>query len=134
MDHAFNGLIGNFMVEYQDNLMVHSKKREDHIHHLRKVFEICRLYNFSLNLKKCLFVVTQGRLLSHIVCKEGIFIDMERFKAINELNPPTYKKGLQSFFDKINFVQRFVLDYASIVKPINLLLKKEHRFKWTTDN
>jgi hypothetical protein len=133
MDHAFNGLIGNFMEDYQDDLMVHSKKREDHIHHLRKVFERCRLYGVSLNPKKCLFIVTQGKLLGHIVCKEGIYIDPERIKEINELNPPTSKKGVQSFFSKINFVRRFVPDYASIVKPINLLLKKEQRFEWTMD-
>jgi hypothetical protein len=67
------------------------------------------------------------------VCKEGIYIDPERVKAINELNPPSSKKGVQSFFGKINFVRRFVPDYASIVKPINLLLKKDQRFEWTMD-
>jgi len=66
MDHAFNDLIGKFMDDYQDDSMVHSNKREDHIHHLRKVFEICRLYEISLNLKKCVFIVTQGKLLGHI--------------------------------------------------------------------
>jgi hypothetical protein len=66
-DHAFNGLIGKFMVDYQYYLKVHSNKREDHIHHLRKVFERCRLYEVSLNPKKCLFVVNQGKLLGHIV-------------------------------------------------------------------
>jgi hypothetical protein len=100
---------------------------------MRKVFYSCRLYGVSLNPKKCLFIVTQGKLLGHIVCKEGIYIDPERVKDINELNPPSYKKGVQSFFCKINFVQRFVPDYASIVKSINLLLKKEQRFEWTTD-
>jgi hypothetical protein len=68
---------------------------------LIKVFERCRLYGVSLNPRKCLFVVTQGKLLGHIVCKEGIYIDMKRVKAINELNPPTSKKGFQSFFGKI---------------------------------
>jgi hypothetical protein len=68
MDHAFSGMIGNFMENYQDDLTVHSSKREDQIHHLRKVFEICRLYNISLNPKKLLFVVIQGKLLGHIVC------------------------------------------------------------------
>jgi hypothetical protein len=124
MDHAFNGLIGNFMDDYQYDLTMNSNKREDHIHHLRKVFERCRLYDVSLNPKKCLFVVTQGKLLGHIVCKEWIYIDPERVKAINELNPPTSKKGVHSFFGKINFVRRFVPDYASIIKPINLLLKR----------
>ena len=75
-------------------------------------------------------MVAQGKLLGHIVCKKDIYIDLERVKEINYLNPPTYKKGVQSFFDKINFVRRFVTDYASIGKPINLLLKKKQRFKW----
>jgi hypothetical protein len=67
MDHALNGLIGNFMVEYQYELMTHSKKRDEHIHHLRNVFERCRLYGVSLNSKKCLFAMTQGKLLGDIV-------------------------------------------------------------------
>jgi len=61
-----------------------------------------------------------------------IYIETKRFKEINKLNPLTSKKGFQSFFGKINFVRRFVRDYASILKPINLLLKKEQRFEWTT--
>jgi hypothetical protein len=125
MDHAFNELIGNFMEDYQDDLTMHSRKIEDHIHHLRKVFERCGSYGISLNPKNCLFVVIQGKLLSHIVCKEGIYIDPERVKVVNELNPPTSKKGVQTFFRKINFFRRFDPDNASIVKPINLLLKKE---------
>jgi hypothetical protein len=133
MDHAFEGLIGKFMENYQDDLTVHSKTRNEHIHHLRKVFERCRLYGVSLNPKKCLFVVVEGKLLGHIVCKEGIYIDPERVRAINELNPPSSKKGVQSFFGKINFVRRFVPDYVSIVKPINLLLKKDQRFEWNSD-
>jgi hypothetical protein len=131
MDHAISGFIGKFLEDYQDDLTVHSKKREDHIHHLREDFERCRLYDISLNSRKCLFVVTQGKLLGHVVCKEGIYIDPERIKEINDLNPTTSKKGVQLFFGKINFVRRFVPTYASIVKPINLLLNKEHRFEWT---
>jgi hypothetical protein len=95
MDHVFNELIGKFMENYKDDLMVHSKKREDHIHHLIKVFERCILYDVSLNPKKCLFAMTQGKLLGHIVCKEGIYIDPKIFKSINELNPPKSKKGVQ---------------------------------------
>jgi hypothetical protein len=100
---------------------------------MRKVFGRCRLYGVSLNPKKCLFVVTQGKLLGHIVCKEGIYIDPGRVKYINEIKPSSSKKGVQSFFGKINFVRIFVPDYASIVKPINLLFKKDQRFEWTTD-
>jgi hypothetical protein len=93
MDHAFNGMIWKFMVDYQDDLKIHSKTRGDHIHHLRKYFYTCRLYVVSLNQKKFLFVVTQGNILGHIVCKEWIYIDLERVKYINELNAPSSNKG-----------------------------------------
>jgi hypothetical protein len=67
MDHAFEGLRGKFMVDYQDDLTVHSKTRSDHIHYLKKVFYRCRLYGVSLNPKKCLFVVIEGKILGHIM-------------------------------------------------------------------
>jgi hypothetical protein len=70
MDHTFKGLIGRFMEYYQDDLMIHSKERKKHIHHLRKVFEICRLYGVSLSLKKCLFVVAEGNFLGNIFLKK----------------------------------------------------------------
>jgi hypothetical protein len=67
MDHAFKDLIGRFMVDYQDDLTVHSRIREEHINHLRQVFERCKLYEISLNPKKCLFVVFEGKLLGYII-------------------------------------------------------------------
>jgi hypothetical protein len=47
-----------------------------------------------MNPKKCLFAVSKGKLFGHIVSKEGIYIDRERFKSINELSPPTSRKGI----------------------------------------
>jgi hypothetical protein len=109
MDHSFEGLIGKFMVYYQDDLTVHSKTRSDHIHHLRKVFDRCILYGVSLNPKKCLFVVTKGKLLGHIVCKEGIYIDPERVKAINELNPHHLRREFSHFLARSTLYKDFSL-------------------------
>jgi hypothetical protein len=94
MDRDFKYLIRKFMAEYQDDMDIHSNLREDHIKHLRQVFECCRMYGISLNPKKCLFVVSERKLLGHIVSKEGIYIDPKIIKAINYLSPLTYKKGV----------------------------------------
>jgi hypothetical protein len=86
MDHTFEGLIGIFMVDYQDDLMVHSKERKEHIHHLRQVFERCRLYGVSLNPKKCLFVVVEGKLLGILsVKKEFILIQKGSGLSMNSI-------------------------------------------------
>jgi cleavage and polyadenylation specificity factor subunit 1 len=69
VDHAFKDLIGKFIVDYQDDLTIHFKLREEHIKHLRVFFKRCKLYGISLNLKKCMFAVSEGRPLGHIVSK-----------------------------------------------------------------
>ena len=104
MDHAFKDLIEKFMVDYQDDLTVHSKLRQLHIKHLREVFIRCRMFEISLNLKKCLFAVSKGALLGHNVNIKGIYIDLERIQAINELNTPVDRKGVQLFFGNLSFV------------------------------
>jgi len=58
MDHDFKDLIEEFMENYQDDLTIHSKLREEHIKHLRQVFEHYKMYGISLNHKKCLFAVS----------------------------------------------------------------------------
>ena len=83
MDIAFRGLIDKFVVIYLDDVTIFSKDRADHLSHLRKVFERCRKYGISLNPKKSVFAVTEGKLLGFVVSKQGINIDPERTHAIS---------------------------------------------------
>jgi hypothetical protein len=92
MDHAFKYLIGNFMVDDEDDLSICSKLREENIKHLIVFLECFILYDISLNPKKCLFSLLEGRLLGHIVSKKGIHIDPKKIKSINDINPQTSKK------------------------------------------
>ena len=63
----------------------------------------------------------------------GIRIDLERIVAILNLPAPTSKKEVQDFMGVINFVCRFVPDFAIMVKPIHNLLKQDHSFYWIDD-
>ena len=125
MDHAFKELKDKCIVIYMDDITVFSKNREDHILDLRKVFKICRKFQVSLNPKKCMFGVTEGKLLAHVISERGIMIDPERVDAISKLGLPATKKELKSFFGKINFVRKFISTFAEVVKPMNDMLKKD---------
>jgi hypothetical protein len=47
-----------------------------------------------------------------------------------QVPPPPNKNSMQSFFRKINFMRRFILDFAEIVKPLQHMIKKDIQFKW----
>ena len=68
--------------------------------------------------------MTEGKLLVHVISKEGISIDLERIKAIEQIPLPHNKKGMQSFIGTINFVRRFVPDFAQIVKPLQQMVNQ----------
>jgi hypothetical protein len=72
MDHAFKDFLFKFIVVYQDNITVYSKKRSNHISNLRATFDRCRKLGISLNPKKSFMGMFEAKLLGHIVSKEGV--------------------------------------------------------------
>jgi hypothetical protein len=130
MDIAFKGLINRSVVVYLDDITVFSKKRANHLHDLKQIFERCKRYGISLNPKKSFFALNEGKLLGFIVSKDGIYIDPDRIKEISDIPLPHNKKSMQSFLGQINFVKRFVPDFSHIVLPLQTMIKKNSVFKW----
>lgn len=88
MDIAFADEIGRFIVIYLDDITVYSKIDEEHLLHLRRVFEKCRRFGISLNPRNPHFGLKEGKLLGHIISKEGIKIHPKIIEAILKINHP----------------------------------------------
>jgi len=61
---------------------------------------------------KRIFRVTKGKLLCHIISKEGVTIDPKCGKVISHLPLPHNKKSMQLFFDEINFVRKLIPKFS----------------------
>jgi hypothetical protein len=92
MDIAFIGEKYKFDVIYLDEITVYSQSDKEDCDHLRKVFLKCRKFGLSLNPKKPLFSMKEGKLLGHIVLAEGVRIDSRRVEAIKTFSLPRSKK------------------------------------------
>lgn len=112
MDIEFVGEKDKFVLVYLDDITVYSSNHKDHLQHLNKVFLKCRRFGILVNPKKSQFTLEEGKLLGHIVSAPGVKIDPERVKAIHTLFVPRSKKEIQSFLGKINFVRRFISNFA----------------------
>lgn len=74
--------------------------------------------------------MTEGKLLGHIVSKDGVRIDPERVATIDKVPQSKIIKGIYSFFGQINFLRRFVTNFAEISRPISKMLKKGAKLEW----
>ena len=64
-------LVGRTVEVYIDDIVVKSKTREDHAHHLKEVFHLLRRYDMKLNPSKCVFGVSARKFLGFMSPKEG---------------------------------------------------------------
>nr|KYP73958.1 Retrotransposable element Tf2 [Cajanus cajan] len=113
-----------------DDIIVGSKKKEDHLRHLKLSFERMRKHGLKMNPLKCAFGVTAGEFLGFVIHQKGIEVNRNKTKAIMETKPPSNKKELQSLLGKVNFLRRFISNLSSKTKVFSplLRLKKEQEF------
>uniref|UniRef100_A0A2N9ERP7 Integrase catalytic domain-containing protein n=1 Tax=Fagus sylvatica TaxID=28930 RepID=A0A2N9ERP7_FAGSY len=127
MTAMFHDMIHQEIEDYVDDIVVKSKKREDHVEVLRKVFERCRLYKLKMNPLKCAFGVSAGKFLGFLVHNRGIDVDPAKASAIATMKPPTSHKELKSFLGRLSYIRRFIPGLAVCVllvagKPLRLYL------------
>uniref|UniRef100_A0A2N9GXX6 Integrase catalytic domain-containing protein n=1 Tax=Fagus sylvatica TaxID=28930 RepID=A0A2N9GXX6_FAGSY len=114
----------NVEPDYVDDIVVKSKKREDHLRVLRKVFDRCRLYKLKMNPLKCAFGVSAGKFLGFLVHNRGIDVDPAKASAIATMKAPTSHKELKSFLGRLSYIRRFIPGLAAATAIFMPLMKK----------
>ena len=118
---------------YIDDMMVKSETREGHFKALDKFLARLEKYNLRLNPKKCVFRVTSGKLLGHIVSERGIEVDPDKIKAIQEMPVPKTEKEVRGFIGKLQYISRFIAKLTMICDPVFKLLRKNQLVEWNEE-
>ena len=113
-----------------DGIVVKSRRREEHFHALKRVFERCRAFKLRMNPLKCAFGVSFGKFLGFLVHSRGIDVDPAKATAIATMRPPATVKDLKSFLGKVSYICRFIPGLASITSAFTKLLRKGQSFEW----
>ncbi|KAL0317410.1 UNVERIFIED_CONTAM: Transposon Tf2-12 polyprotein [Sesamum angustifolium] len=130
MRKIFDDMLHKNVECYVDDLMVKSKKREDHFHDLRKVFECLRRYQLKMNPSECAFGVMFGKFLGFIIRQRGIEIEQAKIDAILRMPKPRNIHELKSSQGKLAYLRRFISNLASRCQPFSRLMKKDVQFQW----
>ena len=111
------------MEVYIDDMLVKSRKGQDHLADLRVTFNILKRYKMRLNAAKCAFGVESGKFIGYLVTRRGIEASPEQVRAISELQRPTTAKEVQKLMGMAAALNRFVSRSSDRCKPFFQLLR-----------
>jgi hypothetical protein len=129
----FHDMMHKEIEVYVDDMIAKSQNEEDHMSHLKKLFERLRKFRLRLNPAKCTFGVRSGKLLGFIVSQRGIEVDPDKVRAIQEMPAPRTEREVRGFLGRLNYISRFISHMTATCEPIFKLLRKDQAVEWNSD-
>jgi hypothetical protein len=88
MNDIFQEWLDDFVVVYIDDILAYSNSMEEHVEHLRKMFQRLKENKLYAKFEKCEFRVSEVDFLRHRITQEGLKTDDRKVKAILDWEPP----------------------------------------------
>jgi WD40 repeat protein len=133
MDKVLKGLNWEKCVVYLDDIIIFASSFEEHLNRLEQVLQRLEQANLKIQPSKCRFAMEEVEYLGFKISKSGLSPNEDRIKVIQNMLPPTNKKGVKRFLGIITYYKRFIRDMSDIASPLYKITEKHRRFKWTED-
>ena len=102
----------DFATTYLDDIIIFSRTAQEHLSHIRKVFEKLQLANLSMKLSKYHFFSKEVQYLGHILSTKGICPLSSKTQAIQKMHPPTIPKQVHAFLGLVGYYRQFIKNFA----------------------
>ena len=108
MNNCLEGLRDKCCLPYLDDNLVYSKTFDEHVEHLKLVFQRLKKSGVKLKPVKCFMFRREIRYLGHLVTSHGYTIDPEDKKAVLKLNEkiPTNVGDLRKLLGLLSYYRR----------------------------
>jgi hypothetical protein len=87
----------------------------------------------KLNLDKCVFGISAGKLLGFLVSHRGIKANPDRIRAIEAMRPPAQLMDVQKLTGSLAALSRFISRLEERALPFFRLMRGSAPFTWTEE-
>lgn len=130
MNQVLGPLIMKCVFVYIDDIVVFSRNMEEHLEHLRLVFDCLKNAKLTVNLKKSSFAQDRLEYLGHIVSADGLRKNPEKVRALVQMPAPCDKEGVKRLQGFLSWVVTFVPNFSTLFEPISRVMKSNVEFVW----
>lgn len=127
MNNVLKKFIGKNCMVYMDDIIIFSTSLKEHIEILTQIFKTLSEYNLKIQLDKSEFLSKEVSYLGHIVTPLGVKPNPDKIEVIKKWPVPKTEKELRGFLGTIGYYRRFISDFAKIIKPLTVALRKGNK-------
>ena len=113
-----------------NNVIVGTETEERHNKIVAEIIRRLEKNNLYMKPEKCKWKVQEVGFLGMIIGPEGIKMEEEKVRRVLEWLTPKCVKDVQKFLGLANYYCRFIQDFASIMRPLYDMVKKDKKWKW----
>jgi len=130
IDKVLGPIILQFAAIYVDDIHIMSANFQEHLQHLRMIFQRFEEFNVTVNLDKSQFFRNQIIFLGHVNSEKGITMDPSKIQTVRNFQPPKNKKQVQAFLEFINFYRKYIKDLSKLTEVLSRLTKQGTDWEW----
>ena len=115
----------NFAFGYLDDILIFSPNMEQHLVHVRVLFEHLRVADLKLTKHKCSFLKAHVQYLGHYISGQGLEQVPEKLEALVKMPPPKDVTGVRKFLGFVGYYRKFIQRYSDVARPLTNLTRKD---------
>ena len=125
MNRVFQNHLDYFLIVFIDDILVYSKRQDEHISYFRVVFQVLNKHQLFAKYSKCDFLLRLVAFIGHIISSDAIEVYSMKTKAVKNWPRPFTPTDIRSFFGLTWYYTRFVNGFASISYSLTTLNKRK---------
>ncbi|GJV38369.1 putative reverse transcriptase domain-containing protein [Tanacetum coccineum] len=84
MNRVCKPYLDKFMIIFIDDILIYSKREEEHAKHLKLILELLRKEELYAKFSKCEFWLSKVQFLGHVIDSEGIHVDPAKIESVKD--------------------------------------------------
>jgi len=118
---------------FVDDVLVGTETEEGHDEIIEEVLRRLEENDLYVKLEKCVWKVRKIGFLGVVIGPSRIEMEKEKVDGVLSWPEPRSVKDVRKFLGLANYYRRFIKDFAQVVRPMNVLTRKDVKWQWRVE-
>jgi len=115
---------------FVDNMLVGTEMEEGYDEIVEEVLRRLEESDLYIKPEKCAWKVRKIGFLGVVIGPSGIEMEKEKVDGVLSWPEPRNTKDVRKFLGLVNYYRRFIKDFARVARPMNVLMRKDVKWRW----